>query len=209
MEALAEKITGLEKELREKKETDQQSEYDKAKKEVKEEATKKEVNVDLLHEKLVTLENLSRKTNQADKEKMSMILRRFHAHKSKPSFVAALILKLVASKEEEVILEKEQKLLKYFKDQTDKPSEKEKPTAQAHEGMTPINWKLGPYSLMPQFPAHMPLQMPPMPPMPPLTPLMRSASNMHMKGNRQGAGSKDIVCYKCRKQGHIIRNCPN
>ena len=63
MEALVEKITGLEKELREKKETDQQSEYDKAKKEVKEEAAKKEVNVDLLNEKLVTLENLSRKTN--------------------------------------------------------------------------------------------------------------------------------------------------
>ena len=75
--------------------------------------------MDWLHEKLVTLEILSRKTNQADKEKMSMILMRFHAHKSKPSFVAALILKLVASKEEEVILEKEQKLLKYFKDQTD------------------------------------------------------------------------------------------
>ena len=119
MEALVEKITGLEKELRENRETDQQSGYDKAKKEVKEEATKKEVNVDLLHENLVTLEILSRKTNQADKEKMSMILRRFHAHESKPSFVAALILKLVASKEEEVILEKEQKLLKYFKDQTD------------------------------------------------------------------------------------------
>ena len=67
-------------------------------KEVKEEAIKREVNVDLLHEKLGTLENLSRKTNQADKEKMSMILRRFHAHKSKPSFVAALKLKLVASK---------------------------------------------------------------------------------------------------------------
>ena len=69
MEALVEKITGLDKELRENRETDQQSEYDKAKKEVKEEATKKEVNVDLLHEKLVTLEILSRKTNQADKRK--------------------------------------------------------------------------------------------------------------------------------------------
>ena len=99
MEALVEKIMGLEKEFREKKETDEKSEYEKAKKEVKEEATNKEVNMDLLHEKLVTLENMSRKTNQADKETMSMILRRFHAHKSKPSVVAALILKLVASKE--------------------------------------------------------------------------------------------------------------
>ena len=206
MEALAKKITGLEKELREKRETDQQSEYDKAKKEVKEEATKTEVNVDLLHEKLVTLENLSRKTNQADKEKMSMILRRFHAYKSKPSFVAALILKLVASKEEEVILDKEQKLLKYFNDQSDKPSGKDKPSAQAHEGMVPINWKLGAHGLMPQFLNSMPLQMPPKPP---LTPLMRSASSMPMKGNRQGAGNKDIICYKCRKPGHIIRNCPN
>ena len=177
-----------------------------AKKEVKEEAIKREVNVDLLHEKLGTLENLSRKTNQADKEKMSMILRRFHAHKSKPSFVAALILKLVASKEAEVILDKEQKLLKYFTDQRDKPSEKDKPSKQAHEGVVPINWKLGAYVLMPQFSNSMPLQIPPMPP---LTPLMRSASNMPMKGNSKGAGGKDIVCYKCHKAGHIIRNCPN
>ena len=107
--------------------------------------------MDLLHEKLVTLENLSRKTNQADKKKKSMILRPFHAHKSKPSFLAALILKIVASKEEEVILDKEQKLLKYFKDQSHKPSEKDKPSTQAHGGMVSINWILGAYGLMPQF----------------------------------------------------------
>lgn len=120
MKTLVDKIEGLEKQLKEKKETDEKSEYERAKREVKEEAAKKEVNTDLLHEKLVTLENLTRKTNHVDQEKTSMTLRRFHAHKSNLSFVAVLVLKLVSSKDEEAILEKEQRLMKHFKDQKEK-----------------------------------------------------------------------------------------
>ena len=47
MKALAEKIQSLEKQLKDKKESDDKSEYERAKKDVKEEATKREVNVDL------------------------------------------------------------------------------------------------------------------------------------------------------------------
>ena len=207
MEALVEKITGLERELREKKVTDEKTEYEKANQEVKEEATKKEVNVDLLHEKLVTLENMATKTNQADKERFSMILKRFHKHKSKPSFVAALILKLVATKEEEVVLEKEQKLLKHFKDDNQKTSEKEPAVSQMHETMAPFNFRFGAYSFPPQFYPPMPFQVPQA--VPPGTPFMRSASAMHTKSGRQNGGNREIICYRCRKSGHMIRNCPN
>ena len=74
------------------------------KKEVREEAQKAKVNVDILHKKLVTLENVVRRTNNAGKEKMTVILSRFHAHKFTPSKVSHLILKLVSNKDEESIL---------------------------------------------------------------------------------------------------------
>ena len=57
---------------------------------------------------------MARKTNNNCKERTAMIVARFNAHKSKPSFVAALVLKLLCSKEEEAMLEKEQTLLKCF-----------------------------------------------------------------------------------------------
>ena len=114
MVGLAEKIEKLEKELKEKKSSDEASEFERAKREVREEAQKAEVNVDVLHEKLVTLENVARRTNNPSKEKMTMILSRFHAYKATPSFVAHLVLKLVSNKDEESILEKEQKLMKHF-----------------------------------------------------------------------------------------------
>jgi hypothetical protein len=41
------------------------------------------------------------------KDKITLILNRFHSHKSNPAFAAALVLKLVCNKEEEQILDKE------------------------------------------------------------------------------------------------------
>ena len=88
---------------------------ERARQDVKEEAQKKEVNVDLLHEKLVTLENVAKKVNHQNKEKLNMVLNSFHANKpEKSSFVAHLVLKLISSKDEETMLEKEQKLRKHF-----------------------------------------------------------------------------------------------
>lgn len=207
MKALAEKIQGLEKQLKDKKESDDKSEYDRAKKDVKEEATKREVNVDLIHEKLVTLETIARKSSHVDQEKISMILRHFHAHKSNPSFVAALVLKLVSSKDEEAILEKEQRLLKHFKDQKEKSSKSETVSSSNHNAnMFPFNWGFGGYGMMPQL-------MPAMPSQgsqhaPPFTHFMRPASSMPTKFNRQGGGNREVICYRCRKPGHMVRNCP-
>ena len=111
MKSLSEKLESLEKQLKEKKTADNESEYERARRDVKEEAQKKEVNVDLLHEKLMILENVAKKVNHQNKEKLNMVLNRFHANKAeKSSFVAHLVLKLISSKDEETMLENGQKL---------------------------------------------------------------------------------------------------
>ena len=60
------------------------------------------------------METVARKTDNDNKDKISLIMSRFHLHKAKPSFVAALVLKLVCTKGEQTILEKEQKLMNRF-----------------------------------------------------------------------------------------------
>jgi hypothetical protein len=65
------------------------------------------VAIDILHEKLIVLENVARKRNHELKDKITLILSRFHIHKNRPAFVAALVLKPVCSKEEEAVLDKE------------------------------------------------------------------------------------------------------
>ena len=81
----------------------------------KDDATKGDmVDIDLLHEQLIVLESISRKINKKGHGKMSLIISGFHTHKRKPAFAAALVLKLLFSKEEEVVLDKEQKLMNSF-----------------------------------------------------------------------------------------------
>ena len=112
---MEEKIDELERKLEQKKSEDEVSELQKAKRDVKEEAAKgAKVNIDILHEKLIAPEHLTRKNNSEMKDKIALVLSRFHVHKNNPTFAAALVLKLVCSKEEEVVLDKEQKLMKSF-----------------------------------------------------------------------------------------------
>jgi hypothetical protein len=80
---------------------DEISELERTKRAVKEEASKTKVDIDILHEKLIVFENLARKWNHELKDKITLILSRFHIHKNRPAFAAALMLKLVCSKEEE------------------------------------------------------------------------------------------------------------
>ena len=175
---------------------------------MKEEAAKKEVNVDLIHEKLVTLETIARKSSHGDQDKISMILRRFHAHKSNPSFMAALVLKLVSSKDEEAILEKEQRLLKHFKDRKGDPSKDV--TGSAFHNASPFpafNWGFGGYGMMPQLQPSLPAPGPQSTPL--FTPFMRPVSSVTSRSTRLGGSNRDIICYRCRKPGHMIRNCPS
>ena len=207
MKALVENIEGLEKQLKEKKESEEKSEFKKAKRQVKEKAAKKEVNVDLIQEKLVTLETIARKSSFGDQDKISMILRRFHADKSNPSFVAALVVKLVSSKDEEAILEKEQTLLKHFKDQKVTPSKDTAGSVFHNASPFPaFNWGFGGYGMMPQLQPSLPAPVPQS--TPPFTPFMRPTSSVTMKSNRQDGSNRDIICYRCIQPCHMIRNCP-
>ncbi len=70
--------------------------------------------MDILHQKLILLESLAAKVEISKKSEISMILARFQANKPTPRFAAALVLELLSSKEEEAILDKEQKLMKQF-----------------------------------------------------------------------------------------------
>ena len=104
----------MEEKLDKKKEDDEISEFERTKRAVKEEASKIKVDIDILHEKLIVFENLARKRYHELKDKITLILSRFHIHNNRPAFAAALVLKLVCSKEEEAVLDKEQKLMKSF-----------------------------------------------------------------------------------------------
>ncbi|CAC5397818.1 unnamed protein product [Mytilus coruscus] len=59
-------------------------------------------------------ETKTSENKSSGRERKNLILSRFHIHKNKPNFAAALLLKLVCNKEEEAVLDKEQKLLKIF-----------------------------------------------------------------------------------------------
>ncbi|CAC5395698.1 unnamed protein product [Mytilus coruscus] len=114
MKTLEDKIADLEKKLEKKQADHELSVFERAKRDVKDEAAKGKVDIDVLHERLILLDNLARKQNHDLKDKINLILSRFHIHKNRPNFAAALVLKLVCNKEEEAVLDKEQKLLKTF-----------------------------------------------------------------------------------------------
>lgn len=108
MKTLEEKINELEKKLEEKKTADAESDFARDKRDIKEEAAKgRQVDIDVLYERLVLLESIARKQNNDMKDKMTLILNRVHSHKYNPAFAAALVLKLICNKEEEQILNKE------------------------------------------------------------------------------------------------------
>ncbi len=112
---LEQKVEILSKQLTEKKKADETSEFERVKREAKDEAVKGVgVNVDILHQKLILLESLAGKMELEKKSEITMILSRFQANKASPMFAASLVLKLLSSKEEEAILDKEQRLMKQF-----------------------------------------------------------------------------------------------
>ena len=81
-------------------------EFEKARQDVKDGAIKGEqVNAELLHEKITRLESVARKNHHVSKEKINLLLSRFHLYKAKPSFAAVLVLKSLCNKEEEAMLD--------------------------------------------------------------------------------------------------------
>ena len=115
MASIQRKMSELERKMEEKKRLDDTTDFDRAKRELKEEAGKSEVNVDLLHEKLIHLESVARRTNHEMKDKLELILKRFNVHKRQnPTFVGDMVLNQISTKEEESVLNKEQKIYKRF-----------------------------------------------------------------------------------------------
>lgn len=212
MKTLEEKVLELEKNLTQKTDQDVLNEFDRAKREVKEEASKREkVNIDLLHEKLIVLERLSRKNDKICQEKISLILSRFHTHKSKPSFAAALVLKLICSKEEEIILVKEQKLLNNFCSKAQENTISNTGTQNSHSlsqlDISPANSVFNmPMNVPPQFGFMNNMQpFPQFPfPMPPFNMLPQPRNNTP---RRKRFRSSVPVCFKCQKVGHIMKDC--
>ena len=183
MKALEDKVQELERKLDQKKAADAESEFEAAKRSVKEEASKPQVNIDILHEKLILLDNTARKQNHEFKDKASLILNRFHVYKSQPKFAAALTLKLICTKEEETVLDKEQKLLKSF---------------PLHDNVQAANFFQqgsgfmgGPHPFQNNHPYVLPNRYP----VPPRRMRPRVSST--------------IVCFKCNRPGHVVRDCPS
>ena len=81
MAAFQEKLDELAKKVDDKKRIDDATDVDRANREVKEEAGKAEVNIDLLHEKLIHLESVARRTEHESANKLNLILKRFNVHK--------------------------------------------------------------------------------------------------------------------------------
>lgn len=178
MKSLEEKVETLSKQLDEKKKADELTEFERMRREAKDEAAKGvAVNVDILHQKLILLESLAAKVEISKKSEISMILARFQANKPTPRFAAALVLKLLSSKEEEAILDKEQKLMKQF-------GMSMAPGPQRPQLHDPV-WGAPAMPTFAQWPR------PPVGP-PPRFPQARYPA----------------TCFRCKKVGHMIRDCP-
>lgn len=112
MEDLRQKVSDLRKQLEDYQTETLQEHSEHARQEAKLEASKTEVNIELLFQKIVLLKEAARKLGHTDVEKYSMFINRFRVHKLKPSFVGSLVLANLCSKMEESILNNERKLMK-------------------------------------------------------------------------------------------------
>lgn len=187
--ALKAKLASLTEAMEEKEKRQRKDEVMEASREAKEEAMKRPemLQVDVLHQKLVRLEDCARRAGHPDREKYAIVLQRFTYFRSMPD-VGQLVLSLLSTKEEAAILEKERKFLK-------------KSAAPAPPPGPNVG---GPYGFRPpanqwQHMAHGPdFQGPAGPSGPMFRPRRRHV----------GAGGPGPRCYRCNQLGHLMRDCP-
>ena len=150
MDGVLSKLEKLEKRLDEKSKKDEDTEFERLRRETKEEASKWEVNVDTIHEKLLLLDNVARKTDHAMKEKINMAVARFLYHKAYPSFAANLVVKLLSTKAEGSVLVEEHKLLKCYGAAASNPYRQQVPAPQYGYGASAL--EMHRYMTTPQYP---------------------------------------------------------
>ena len=204
----------MEEQLKQQTKKDGLTEVERARREVKEEATKGEkADMEVLNAKLLHLENVARKSDHKDKDKFTIVLSRFVAHKGKPSFAASLMLTLLSTKEEATIYEKEQKMIKRFGEGALPSSSSKTTTSDANPPQASPAY---PVQTWPMNSAGMPLVLPQMVPFwqsnmgVPLPPMPSAANPIRSPRPRLNTTpyANKAVCFRCRKPGHFSRDCP-
>lgn len=106
-------MEALSKAIGEKEQKAQKDEVREALREVKEEAMKRPelVHPDVLHQKLVRLDDVARRAGSPDREKYSLVLSRFSYYRTLPN-LGYMVLDALSSKEEAALFDKERKHLK-------------------------------------------------------------------------------------------------
>ncbi len=211
MASLKKEMLELAREVKHQKEKGEQDSVDALLQDVKEYASTRDLNPDVLYSRLVRLEETARKHNNKNRNRYHLAINRFLAQKDTldDKALGNLVLMLLASSDEHAMLERERKLTKRLegeekkKAKADKHDRKDdkKEVAVKPPGDLGTQWPM--YAWPPYFPGQLPPFLPPgnMPPpyMPP--PFMPQRTNFRFSGSRNGR------CYKCGKPGHYARSC--
>ena len=188
-------MVALRKLVEEQKKASAGSALDVALRDVKEYASRKfDLNDDILHSKLIQLDNVARASNHPSQETYSYVLQRFIHNKGLPN-VGMLVASLLSTKIEAGILERENKFLKSHpmavtSTVAPPPQNTAWPTSAAP--FTPQGLGYPFFGLNPAF-------------APPLTAAPAVRAPYSQRGRRQGGRPR---CFRCSSESHFMRDCP-
>lgn len=168
------------------------------------------MNVDVLHQKLLTLDSALRESDHKDKNKVENVLHIFLRNKALGN-VGRLVVSLMSSREEALLLERERKFMK---------------AAEKGEGGKISKTTKVESTGAPSFPGVMPFSSPQhamFPGLPFSAPQMWQGQNMSGQGwgfpsmghrpPRRGFGQRPAGgkprCFACGEEGHFARECKN
>ena len=196
--SMREELASIKKMVKQQQEAGKKDNIDHALRAAKEYAARsQDLNIDTLQMKLIRLDELARRHDHHDKERISFILQRFlyHKHENK---VGLLVATLLSSKTEAAIFEKEQKFFKVHGSGTQmandsRAQKRAKQEATATSG--PPSGGFYPPFPYPSFPHFQPAASGGFSPRPPSSP---------QRAPRKGRGR----CYKCNSDSHYMADCP-